>query len=349
MEQRRNRRPGRSRFPRRPFLAIVWLLLLSVPVLSFAGEQQIEHKSGFYYTVQEGDTLWDISRRFSDSPDLWPELWRKNRQITNPHWIYPGERILLYQQTGVKPVDEMVETAAVSPPEPPKEPPYFFYSSIQSVGFLRKEPLTPKGVLVRTPEKKILISVGDIVVIQPGEGPTFLPGTRYITYEKRNPIEELPGDRLPYGVQYYPTGVVEVTGTEGSFVKARVVQNFRTIEVGNILMDYRPPSPKIYLTESVPGLEGTIISTEEHDTIMGEDTVIFIDRGEKDGVRPGQEYRIYRQKMEREGLYTAQNIAYPALEYGKFLVLHTEKETATALITEVSVSVKTGATFRSPQ
>jgi len=348
LEHRQNRRSGRARFARQPFLAIVWIVLMSVPVLSIAEDQQIEHKSGFYYTVQKGDTLWDISRRFADSPDLWPELWQKNQQITNPHWIYPGERILLYQQTGVKPVSELLKSdAAQVAPEPPKEPPYFYYSSIQRVGFLRKQPVTPNGIVVRTPEKKLLISAGDLVVIEPAEGLTFLPGSRYVTYEKRSPLEN-PRGRLPFGIQYYPTGVLEVMGTEGDFVTARVVQSFRTIEVGNIILDHRPPSPKIYLTESVPGLEGTIISTEEHDLFMGEDTIIFIDRGENDGVRPGQEYRIYQQATEKAGLYTNKENKYPVLEYGKLLVLHAEAETATALITEVNVGVQPGATFRSP-
>lgn len=328
--------------------ALIGFMLLCVPSLAPAAEQQIEHKSGFYYTVQEGDTLWDISRRFADSPELWPELWEKNRQITNPHWIYPGERILLYQQTGVEPVKEPEPTPPAAPAaEAVQEPPTFHYSSIQKVGFLRKEPVQPKGVLVRTPAKKVLISVGDLVVIEPAEGLTFLPGTRYVVYEKRSPLENSPG-RLPYGIQYYPTGVVEARGTEEGFILAQVVQNFRTIEVGNILLDFRPPSPKIVLQESVPGLQGTIISSEEHDSIMGEDTVIFIDRGEKDGVMPGQEYAIYQQRREKAGLYTNRETVYPALEYGKFVVLRTEADTSTAVITEVQATVQPGATFRGP-
>ena len=45
------------------------------------------------HVVRSGDTLWDICFYYFNDPWQWPKIWSYNEQITNPHWIYPGDLV----------------------------------------------------------------------------------------------------------------------------------------------------------------------------------------------------------------------------------------------------------------
>jgi hypothetical protein len=46
------------------------------------------------YSIQKGDTLWDISNTFFGDPQFWPKIWSLNSDIRNPHEILPKGSIV---------------------------------------------------------------------------------------------------------------------------------------------------------------------------------------------------------------------------------------------------------------
>jgi len=328
----------------------IFIAILFFPYHLLAQESTntVEHEAGFYYTVQQGDTLWDLSDRFSDSPWFWPDLWQENNQIANPHWIYPGERIRLFHQKGIeRHVVKIVEKKKAPPQEPPKELPFYYYSPIDSIGFVKKTPISPSGSIFKVKETKTLISTGDLVYIrQQGDQPLAL-GVKYTVYRTFKPLVDKKTKSL-IGTQHYPTGTVEITKKEPDFAIAKVVQSFRAVKINELLMVHKKRSPKITLAESTKGLTGKILGAEEQNNLIGEAAVAFIDKGRQDGVKTGQSYEIYEQEKQKSDPKNRNKVLLTPVVYGSLLVLHTEQTTSTVLITGSEHTVYPGATFRSP-
>ena len=47
------------------------------------------------HTIKSGDTLWALAQQYYSNPYLWPQLWESNTWITDAHWIYPGDILLV--------------------------------------------------------------------------------------------------------------------------------------------------------------------------------------------------------------------------------------------------------------
>lgn len=47
------------------------------------------------HEIKAGDTLWQLAQTYYSNPYLWPQLWESNTWITDAHWIYPGDVLLV--------------------------------------------------------------------------------------------------------------------------------------------------------------------------------------------------------------------------------------------------------------
>jgi len=365
------------------FISIFFLALLAFPLSASAEEKEtaseavsstnieedvVETETGFYYTVKKGDTLWDLSQKFSDTPYLWPDLWSNNSQIANPHLIYPGQRIRLFRRTDIeketKPVmeEKPIETKAppieVEPEEVPEiatqEIPEakpvsktYRYSAIDRVGFIKNKALTPEGFIFKVKEDKKIISTDDIVYISQNKNNSLTPGGRYTVYRTFDPIyDETTGKYI--GIQHLLLGIVEITNTAPRFAIAKVIRSFSNIVVNDKLMPYKKRSINIVQQKSKEGLLGKIIISEKHNVLIGDKTTVFINKGEDDGVEPGQYYSIFYQDKSSIGEASRNKIPLDAVIFGKFIVLHTEKTTSTVYITATNRQIPPGSRICTP-
>src|SRR5690606_13256192 len=105
------------------------------------------------YTVRRGDTLWDITGRFYGNPWQWPRLWSYNPEITNPHWIYPDDRLRLVPEGAAVarlPGTDQVVRAARRPTAGSV--------LLRDQGYLDPDALRASGIIVGSPEEHMLLS-----------------------------------------------------------------------------------------------------------------------------------------------------------------------------------------------
>lgn len=67
------------------------------------------------YTIKAGDTLWGIATQYFKNGYLWPQVWESNTWITDAHWIYPGDVLLIEGEAAAAAEAASVGTTTTTP------------------------------------------------------------------------------------------------------------------------------------------------------------------------------------------------------------------------------------------
>ena len=228
------------------------------------------------YTIQKGDTLWDISSRFLKDPFLWPKLWERNPYISNPHLIFPGNPIRLSAAEPVKKeeskkeepkeepkkvveekpqeaIKEVAEVRKIESPPPPvvgkqveivveskpakvEERPPYFPEA-RDAGFLSDVPYRGIGIILEGKEGKNLMSTGDVVYLAFKTSEPILIGNKYTVLHAGREIRHPVTDKI-IARKYTVMGNLQIIDYHGNFFAARIIESFYPIEVGDLIQPY---------------------------------------------------------------------------------------------------------------
>jgi hypothetical protein len=285
-------------------LVVSLALLLAAPAL--ADTLKLQDNAPDKYVVVKGDTLWDISGKFLKDPWRWPQIWNLNREeIKNPHWIYPGDLIVL-DRSGKEPRLSLVkgekngmQTVRLSPGVRTTD---IGGEAIPSIPirvihpFLSQPRVVPQGALDGAPF--ILGSNAERVVLGAGDDAFATGGKAGVTrWNVLRPGKKLSdpvtGETLGYEVEYLGDARTLV---EGAPQKIRITQSAQEILPKDKLVEASDSTTFEYIPHAPEGkINGRIISAYGGLSDSGRYQTVVINRGSSDGLEPGHVLAVFRE------------------------------------------------------
>ena len=320
-------------------------LLLLLPWSAFAREEPVT------YTIKKGDTLWGISERFLKDPYYWPNLWANNPDLPNPHFIYPGQKLAIYDGR-IEIVPAPAETA-VMPASAPEAPAPVEAAIIVSpeetrikalggnVGFISPDQLQGIGTVVDTIDNRLMITRGDTVFLDMRDPAATEPGMLFDLF--------LPGDEVTHpvtgqavGFRAVNLGVVRIDDTSGSVATGVVTTALREIQRGARLRPYHEPAREIVLKQTDRELNGYVVAAGGNQITLGLYDVVYLNIGSADGLETGNVVYISRPREASALALKKKDFIAPEVLLGNAVILNTEATTATALVVKVAAPIFRG-------
>jgi LysM domain len=289
-----------------------------------------------YHTVRQGDTLWEICDHYYSDAWAWPQLWAYNDSITNPHWIYPGDRVRLLG-AATAPKGEAFRPAQVS--SGPSGP-----ITLKQNGFADPEDLEDSGYIIGSKEERIMLSHRDEIYVQ-SKG-NFRPkvGQTYSIYRVRKKLRSKEGKHVGNLVEILGSARVKRT-PKGKAATAVIIESINPIERKDRIGPLRRRYRRLPVRPSKKNLVGTVIGALAKRTYYGIDELVFVDRGKNHGVRKGNRFLVLQRGDGYKRLLADEdqdNKQLPREATAEISIIDVRKNVSVGLITRAIKEVKQG-------
>jgi hypothetical protein len=310
------------------------------------------------YVVEKNDTLWDISTRKLEDPFLWPKLWNVNPHIKNPDLIYPGTKVFIPSR------EELMQLPALPAKEIPVARKETIQKQSQPKSVWKYAPLMQRkhiieknlfiasgwisdiypaiGEITASSTNQQLTSKNDIIYIEVSESHSpekpalILSGNKDSMANKRFfairdiKIVKHPVSGKKIGHQIRIAGILEVIGMDGNMTKARIIDSFEDVHIGDGLLPYQELEPPLIPdTVRTPDIQGYIIESHMNSQLVSEGNVIFLDKGENDDIKIGDVFTVLREQPAESPI-------------GKIQIVSLQPSTSGAIILQNSQEIKIG-------
>jgi hypothetical protein len=292
------------------------------------------------YVIKQGDTLWGLSERFIKDPMYWPNMWSKNSQVTNPHFIYPGQKLRIFsdrlefvpkEQAAAVSAQKTAPAAAVAEAlqEVAAEKTYTLYGT---EGFLVEKGFKPFGLVIGTQHDRIVAGIDDIVYTDIGTDQNVSGGDKFSIFRRDVSVNH-PMYNEEMGFKIIPLGTLQLTDVERKSSRAIITKSSREISPGAYLLPYKENRRReIALKSTGNDLKGYIIESYNGVSIIAAGDVVYIDLGSSQGAEAGNMLYIVRDVKIDQRYVEGRIEKLPQELLGAVVILETGKKTSTALV-----------------
>jgi hypothetical protein len=302
------------------------------------------------YTIKRGDTLWGISGMYLKRPWNWPQLWGMNMaQIRNPHWIFPGQVLVLTvengrarlgldnaQGEGGMPTVKL-EPGVISEKLPPSGIPALDPALIGP--FLTRPLIVEPDELQQSPRivavapGHVMLSPGDRAYVRGPLGAT----ERFDVYRPGRPLHDPATKKIIAYESDYLGSVELIHPPQGKDAVAtvRVLSTIREMGVGDRLIA-TPPRQYLNFTPHAPAkpMDAQIVSIYGDLQLAGKNSVVALNRGAEDGLERGDVLAILQAPREVQDTTVEGKpmIEIPARRIGLLMIFRTFHHVAYGLV-----------------
>jgi len=294
------------------------------------------------HVVRTGDTLWDICWYYFNDPWQWPKVWSFNPQISNPHWIYPGDLVRLLPRgmfaSAVAPTPDARMAAALPPDDTRPAPARNFSVELRQNAFVDQDSIDTSIRIDGSVDEKALLSGGDAVFLTYDTRKTPKVGDRYSIYVPGEKVNSAKGKAV--GAYVRILGTLEIVSVKkDKRARGVITEAFEEIErgarVGELkrqLMTTPALAPKV-------DAAGNIVAIVTRTQLIGQGEVVFVDLGVSSGLEVGNRMFVVRRgdaliQQMRPGDGVGQNdTRFPARAIGEIVIVDVGKKVSIGLVT----------------
>ncbi len=298
------------------------------------------------HVVRTGDTLWDICTYYFNDPWQWPKIWSYNAQVTNPHWIYPGDLVRLLPRgvfANQGPADKEPEKGNdVKPIDKVPPPSKRSQVGIKQVAFIEKKDLDKSITIDGAVDEKELLGEGDSVYLTyPSNEPPQV-GQKYTIYVPGNRVKNL-GSYVHILGELQVVSVKQDKRARGIITQSNA-EITRGAKVGPIVKQYKSVPPVAPTVDA----QGSIVARLLGEQIIGEGEIVFIDQGAKAGLEVGNHMFIVRRgdaiPPQAKDMAGQDDRRFPARALGQIVIVEVGDKVSVGLVTVSVQEIELGDT-----